>query len=212
LPISVHTTGGCLNLNAPASAGSPERQSSVFGSGPVISWGTSAAPKVVRFYDLMGRHEHARFRTTDWLSASAAAESIEGFGGMAWQRVDVSVEGVRAVRLSVRPNVAQPYVFGFAIDPDLGSDAGDDTSGYDSARSMVYVADRDRAFGIVLLDGNRAGPATIWQYGAARFSPGEPERVWAAQRVGARNLIAGRGDSFWFPAQSDQPRARTPSC
>lgn len=199
--IVVNNTTGCANLNlASASMSSismpqDKNASSVFGAGPVLSWGSANSVKAVRLYDLMGAHESSTFGNREWLARDGGAESAISFGEIQWTKVDLGVNDVTAFRFLVTPFDRQAYVFGFAVDPDLGTDAGDDQTGFDAVRNMTYAVDGEKSFGIILLNSQMAGPSSIWQYGAARFSPSDYSSIWKAQRAAGRSMLAGRGDA-----------------
>lgn len=214
LLINVHTTSGCLELDVVSSArvdndAVQPGQSSVFGAGPVVSWGSANAPNVLKFYDLMGRHDRPKFQDSGWLSIRSGADSANALGAITWERTELPIEGVRAIQFSVSPRNQAPYVFGFAVDPDLGRNAADDASGIDTSRGLVYAIDSGRAFGILLLNQRGVGPAAVWQYGASCFSPSDPKRIWLAQRARGRHLISNPGDAQFIlssPGESGSGR------
>jgi hypothetical protein len=177
---------------APPQKGMVAPVSEIFGGGPWVSWGSVDAPGAIRFYDLLGAHDApATFGTTAWLSQDVGAAADAGATGpITWRRLDIEAPGTYAVIFTAAARATKAsYRFAFAVDPDLGAEPADDRSGYDGARGMVYVFDRDRAIGFLLR--NAAGDAmeAAQEYGVGRWAPTSPVAAWEAQRAGGVHLI-----------------------
>lgn len=127
-----------LNANTvSASNGMSAEDWGLFGGGPWLSSGTVNAPRLVRFYELMGMHDRSsRFVTRDWLSALSASALDEANGfSVSTTRSTVSLKNAMLLDFAVAPPIGGgSFAFGMALDPDLGSNAGDDENGYDATR------------------------------------------------------------------------------
>ena len=162
----------------------------LFGGGPWISWGTAAAPRGVRFYDLWGAHDAPGFSTKSWVDDSAAGEAVPG---TAWRldRVqrDLALMGARAIDFTVTAPTTASYVFGLAFDPDLGADPADDVSGYDRTRGLAFVTDASGAVGLLLRTGGDDALVSLQEYGVGRWAPRLATEIRAAQRTRGVNLV-----------------------
>lgn len=162
----------------------------LFGGGPWISWGTASAPRGVRFYDLWGAHDAPGFSATSWVDDSAAAEAVPG---TAWRvdrvRRDLSLAAARAIDFTVTAPTTATYVFGLAVDPDLGADPADDVGGYDRTRGLTYVTDASGAVGFLLRTGGDDALVSLQEYGVGRWAPRLATEIWAAQRTRGVNLV-----------------------
>jgi hypothetical protein len=120
----------------------------------------------------------------------AARAAGRGRGGeLAWAPRELGLANVRALAFSVRGPAAGSYVFGFAVDPDLGASAADDVASYDPGRGLVLVADAGRAVGILLRDDTGNAIAGLQEYGVGRFAPATGDGAWAAQRMPGVHLV-----------------------
>jgi hypothetical protein len=156
----------------------------LFGAGPWIGWGSSATPNVVRLYDLWGMPDRVSpFGETAWFDGTSGrfADAETGWE-VVWARRDLTLADVRAFEFSVAGAEARAYVFGFAVDPDLGPNAADDVASWDPVRGLLMVADGSRAVGFMLR--NAAGNAlrSVQEYGVGHFAPTTADYAWAAQR------------------------------
>lgn len=167
----------------------------IFGAGPVITWSEGGVPRALHFYHLMGSHDvRSPFESPAWLTLDRGEVSNGDHpGGLAWTREPIT--GGAVYHFTVRPPTAGEYTFGFSLDPDLGTSAVDDRSGFDPASGMVYVHDGTRAAGVLLRHasgGNALASAT--QFGTGRFAPASAARVNEAQRRRGVTLVPGPSD------------------
>lgn len=163
----------------------------LFGVGPWIGWGGSATRNVMRLYDLWGMPDRVSpFGETAWLDGTGGrfADAETGWE-VVWARRDLTLADVQAFEFSVAGVGARPYVFGFAVDPDLGPNPADDVASWDPVRGLLTVADGSRAVGFLLR--NAAGNAlrSVQEYGVGRFAPTTADYAWAAQRRPGVQLV-----------------------
>jgi hypothetical protein len=196
LNITVCTVPGCL-LAPLIGAQSPSDDWPLFGGGPVLTWSSAGAARATRFYDLLGAHEgETLFRERAGLLASSGATVTRLDGGRLDWRVRANNPQWRASEFSLSPPPgSSDVVFGLAIDFDLGRDAADDRSGFDSGRGLLYAVDSDgSAVGLMLRAGSANALASVVQYGAKRFAPTQPADLFRAQRRSGRDLLDMRDD------------------
>jgi hypothetical protein len=169
-----------------------------FGGGPWIAWGSAAAPRVARLYDLLGMHDlPSAFGEAAWLDQAGGTEEAEALPwAVRWEPRRLSTTEVRAFTLNVSPTDGRlAYRFGFALDPDPGPDAADDATGWDGTRALAYVHDGERAVGFLLRDGAGANALVgVQQFGLARFAPRTVTEAWTAMRSASVRLLGGRSD------------------
>jgi hypothetical protein len=165
---------------------------SLFGGGPWISWGSTAGRQSLRFYDLLGMHDgNTAFANPAWIDGGNGSVT----GQLTWQPRDLGLAGARAFDfVTTRGGSAASYVFGLAIDPDLGANPVDDASGYDAGRGMVYITDTDRAIGILLRDATGNALFSGQQFGVGRWAPTTAWAAWQAQRQSGVHLLPGQRD------------------
>jgi hypothetical protein len=106
----------------------------------------------------------------------------------------LTVPDARVFEFAVTPSEPGAYVFGMALDPDIGPNPADDASGYDATRGLVYAHDAGAAVGFLLRAGRANTAHSVQQYGVARPSPRLPADVWRAQRAGGVFLLTGARD------------------
>jgi hypothetical protein len=163
----------------------------LFGAGPWIGWGAGQVEGVVRLYDLWGDHDRpSAFSDIAWLDGRGGRfeDPITGWE-MAWVPHDLGSEKVRAFDFSISGGPNRPYVFSFAVDPDLGRNAADDVASYDPERGLLVVADAGAAVGLLLRGGKDNALASVQEYGVGRFAPTTAEYAWAAQRRPGIHLV-----------------------
>ena len=174
--------------------GSPAGTNTMFGGGPLVAWREGGKPHALQFYQLMGMHTvRTAFVSREWFELARGSVRNEPWpGDISWRRTES--KGVVAWEFSVNPPAMGEYVFGFALDPDLGDEVADDASGYDSVSGMVYASDAEGAVGFLLRDGGSNALASVEQYGTTRFAPASPQRTWDAVRSPGVNLLNGKSD------------------
>ncbi len=167
----------------------------IFGSGPWITGGTERTPELARFYDLTGLHdEYTPFAEQTWFTGdSGMASDSRARWNLAWTKLHEVDPDARGFEFTVTPLRGEPYEFGFAIDPDLGSPV-DDESGYDPTRGMVYVYDGDMAVGFLLLGSDGDALSKVREYGARTQAPRADELAWSATREDGIQLASGPDD------------------
>jgi len=172
----------------------PSEGGSVFGAGPLLMWTEGSAPRALQFYQLMGNHSvRSPFETVSWLEDEGGKVSNAPYlGTVSWQHELLT--GGASYSFTVEPPTSGAYVFGFALDPDLGDDAADDSSGYDQDTGMLYAADGSRAIGFMLRSGKGNALATVVQYGTHRFAPLSPTRLADQVLRGGIDLLPGPSD------------------
>lgn len=169
LTIGVATVPSCYSLAAsPEVAGqmntipqSESASSSLFGGGPLLVQGSPASPRITQLYDLMGSYNVPPFTSVDWLQQAGGHHFLPDGTSLIWSRIHTDPNGPIIFRFSVSASTDEPYSFGFAADPDLGSNPANDRSGYDASRKMVYAFDDEAAWGMIIED--RSG--TLRRYG-----------------------------------------------
>ena len=192
LPITVCTVTQSCGSQRLAQA--PGKDGALFGGGPVLAWIEAGKPQALQFYQLMGAHTGpSPFTSNTWFNEmGGSARNTPWPGSVAWRRAES--DGVIAWDFHVEPPTAGEYVFGFALDPDLGVSAADDASAYDPVSRTVYVSDATKAVGFLLRSEGRDAMATVVQYGTKRFAPVSASRTWEAARQGGVNLLTGNSD------------------
>lgn len=192
------TSGAMLSANSIASSNESSSENwGFFGGGPWISSGTAAAPRLLRFYELMGMHDQpSRFVTRDWVTAlnGPAMEQANGFGVAYTRSATLSKDALLFDFTVTLPSGGGNFVFGMALDPDIGSSAADDESGYDASRGLVYAMDNSAAVGYMLLKGGKNAIYSVDQFGTRRFAPRQPNVAWQLQRTAGARLQNGRSD------------------
>ena len=195
LHIIVCNVAGCgtapvSQLAATTSAEDPHW--SIFGGGPWLSWGSTSNRQSLRFYDLLGMHDGSTaFTNAAWIDGGSGSIT----GQFTWQPRDLGLASARAFDfVTTRGGGTPAYVFGFAIDPDLGGSPVDDASGYDAGRGMLYITDTDRAIGILLRDATGNTLSSVQQFGVGRWAPTTAWTAWQAQRQSGVHLVAGQRD------------------
>jgi hypothetical protein len=81
-----------------------------------------------------------------------------------------------------------------ALDPDIGTTAANDVSGYDAARGLVYVSDGSGAVGYLLRDASGNALRVVRQYGVGNFAPAIPSDAATAQQSVGVHLMSGPRD------------------
>lgn len=168
----------------------------LFGIGPWLSWSSAAGPQAVRFYDLLGMHDHpSRFTDRSWVSDSnGVTASAQPFEVTTTRSPSTTTDRATAYGFSIQANDDAPYVFGIALDPDLGQNPTDDESGFDATRGMVYVLDAERALGFLIRSQSGNALASAQQVGVGRWAPTSAGQAWQLQRQTGTRLLAGRRD------------------
>jgi len=159
----------------------------LFGAGPWLGWGSPDVGRTLRLYDLWGMHDRQTpFTDAAWFTGPGGTVTDPETGwAVTWTPRDLGITNVRGVDLTVTDARTRPYVFSMAVDPDLGTNGGDDVGTYDAARGLVLVADAETALGFLLLDaGGRNALASVQEYGVGRWAPTVSAVAWAAQRAG----------------------------
>ena len=192
LPITVCTVTQSCGSQRLAQA--PGKDGALYGGGPVLTWIEAGKAQALQFYQLMGAHTGpSPFTSNTWFDeVGGSARNTPWPGTVTWRRAES--EGVTAWDFDVEPPTAGEYVFGFAVDPDLGGNAADDASGYDPVSHTVYVSDATKAVGFLLRSGGKDALATVVQYGTKRFAPASASRTWEAARQGGTALLTGKSD------------------
>lgn len=167
---------------------------STFGAGPMIA----VDGELSSFYDLArGGAPNTDFVTPQWLQASStakvgAARLRDGRVQMEW--AITTQPGRRRIDLDLYGTGTREVRFGFAWDPDVGSNAADDHSGYDGELGMVYAFDSGEAVGLLI---ERDGVRTklgVHQYGSKRFAPMSEARLLNDLGSASLNLMDGPDD------------------
>lgn len=169
----------------------------LFGGGPWLTWGGSAVPRAVRFYDLLGMHDLVNvFTSTNWLDSTGFQQAVSSAPwDLHWQRHQLALLDVLAFDFSTTGSQTIPYVFGLALDPDLGANAADDAAGFDARRGLTYVYDDNGAVGYLLRNpGGSDALVGVQQFGVARHPPVSMAETWSAQRFSGVRLLPGRSD------------------
>lgn len=182
----------------------------LFGGGPWVSWGTSSRPTVARFYDLLGMHDASgEFSAVGWLT-SALGTARARSATVAWTAEAAASTDARIIRIQSSGLAdSVPYVFGMALDPDVGPSAADDRTGYDSTRGLAYVFDGEHAVGFLLRNDRGANAiASLQQFGLRRWAPVDPRVAWAAQRRGGISLLSGASDVHLLLSAAQQVGSR----
>lgn len=195
-PVTVCSPGPCGLMAGPSEAQSGPLEWAFFGGGPWISWGTSASQQILRFYELMGMHDMpSLFTDRNWLSSKASNTIDAGAFRISFARREAGSSDALLVDFSVVPAEGTgSYVFGMALDPDVGTSAANDESGYDSNHRLVFAKDASSAVGYMLL--KHAGNAlySVDQYGTHHFAPAARSVNWTAQRAKGVRLHGGLSD------------------
>lgn len=173
------------NASSPALAAGAEVIGRVFGAGPWISWRAPTGPQAVRFYDLFGAHDAPEiFAAPGWLSQTEGVAADDALAPLTWTRTEFPGTRATAYTFTVAPRAdGTAYVFGFAVDPDLGVDPADDRTGYDASRGLVYVYDAQQAIGFLLLDPEKDALRSVQEFGVGRWAPTTAAAAWEAQRT-----------------------------
>jgi hypothetical protein len=183
---------------APPAAEAPVANGSwgVFGAGPWLSWGSAGGSHVVRLYDLWGMHDHpSPFGQVTWLDGGGGqVVGLDSLWAISWQPRILDLVDAKAWSFAITSKSRTPFVFGFALDPDLDPNPSDDQGGYDPNRGLVYTRDAGGAIGFLMRDAEGNALTSVQQYGVGRFAPAVSEEVWAAQRADGVNLLAGSRD------------------
>jgi hypothetical protein len=213
LNITVCTVPGCL-LASMIGAQSSNDDWPLFGGGPVMTWSSAGAARATRFYDLLGGHEgETSFRERAGLLFSSGSTVTRLDGGQLGWRLRANNPQWRASEFSVSPPPGSSgFVFGLAIDFDLGRNAADDWSGFDGSRGVLYAVDSDgSAAGLMLRAGTANALASVVQYGAKRFAPTQPADLFRVQRRSGRDLLGVRDDVQFLvsAAPIDRPATYT---
>ncbi len=201
LPITVCTvTQSCSGARSVFRP--PHRHGSLFGGGPILTWTSANGPEALQFYQLMGAHTvPSPFGSNSWFDLEGGSvRNAPWPGDVSWKRGESG--GIVTYEFDVDPPTAGEYVFGFAVDPDLGEDVADDIGGYDAASGMAYVSDGSEAMGFLLRAGGRNELAAVVQYGTGRFAPASAEATWKAVRQGGIDLLPGERDVQFVLAAS----------
>ncbi len=204
LPITVCTASqSCGTFAAPAQS-AKEPFESLFGIGPVVSWGTGSKARAIQYYQLNGLHTgNTSFRTTSWLAATSGSENTQLDGGTIGWTNSTTTDSVRIFDFDATPPFGQDWAFGLSIDPDIGTNAADDRSGYDSDLGLLYAFDENGAVGYMLRENNKNAVYSVTQYGAKRFAPVGQHDVWQTQRQAGTRLMTGPSDiQFILSARS----------
>jgi hypothetical protein len=180
-------------MQAPnAAAAGAEVSGGIFGAGPWISWRAPSGPQAVRFYDLFGAHDAPEvFETPGWLAApDGVVVDDAAVAPLAWARTEFPGTRAAAYTFTIAPRAdGAAYVFGFAVDPDLGVDPADDRTGYDASRGLVYVYDAQQAVGFLLLDPEKDALRSVQEFGVGRWAPTTAAAAWEAQRTDGVSLM-----------------------
>jgi hypothetical protein len=185
--------------NAPA-AGGPELQAAadwgLFGAGPWLSWRSGDEARVLRFYDLWGNPEReTALADARWIEAAGGQVTDAPTGwALTWTPRDLGLADARGFDFAVGGSGGQAYVFGLAVDPDLGPNGGDDVASYDSGRGLVLVADANRAVGFLLRDASGNALRALQEYGVGRWAPTTAQAAWAGQRDPGVRLVGSPRD------------------
>jgi hypothetical protein len=196
LAITVCSSPGCEPANAPVAlsgslSGEGATAWNVFGAGPWIGWGESPWPNVLRWYDLWGMHDRlGAFENPAWLEGTGGrfADIATGWD-VTWAWRDLGLADVRVFDFTLAGAGTRPYVFGTAVDPDLGANAADDVASWDAERGLVIVADASRAVGFLLRRAGKDALASAQEYGVGRWAPTTADYAWAAQRAAGTRLV-----------------------
>jgi hypothetical protein len=137
----------------------------------------------------------SQFRLPDWIDGDGGRfDDFPTGWSVEWIPEEALSTDARSIRFTVSGTAAS-YVFGMALDPDLGPDGSDDVVSWDASRGLVLVVDRHEAVGFLLRDGaGRDAIASVQEYGVGRWAPTVPDAAWAAQRVGGAWLVGSPRD------------------
>ena len=177
------------------------RKRALFGAGPLLGWMNNGTARVVQFYQLMGMHTVASvFASSEWLDEKGGRVGNGPWpGDLSWERREA--EGIVTYSFEIDPPTTGEYVFGFAVDPDLGTSAAEDVSGYDALSGMAYVTDGTKAMGFLLKVAGRSAHGSVVQYGTRRFAPTSANETFKALRLEGAYLLPGKSDvQFMFAA------------
>lgn len=193
LHVEVCTTGNCFEFASLASVqdNSGPTNNVLFGIGPVVSWNGGG----VRFYDLFGSHDVVSPLNTPESLKSAGVETggLEG-AQISWSPLPHAYTDVDLAKVDLTLADSREATFGMAVDFDLGPDAADDQSGYDSSTGMAYVYDSGSAAGILLRRNRSNAITSVQQFGIRRLPPTSVAATQVAQRTQSVSLISGRSD------------------
>ncbi|HEX6588664.1 MAG TPA: hypothetical protein VF039_06550 [Longimicrobiales bacterium] len=140
-----------------------------FGGGPLVVDGE----RVVPLYSLTGGSPgHSPFRQRDWLTTARHSDSqfeLAGGGALVWSVPYASADSVMLdFALSDLPAGSTT---GFTWDPDVGTDASNDRSGYDPVSGTVFVHDEGGAVGLRFERNGNPIQLGVQQFGARRLAP-----------------------------------------
>jgi hypothetical protein len=184
----------CEGPNAPPARGAEIEATAdwgLFGAGPWLSWGSDDEARVLRFYDLWGNPEReSAFSDASWIEGPGGQLTDPATGwGLTWTPRDLGLADARGFDFTASGPSGQSYVFGLAVDPDLGPNGGDDVASYDSGRGLVLVADASRAVGFLLRSASGNALRSVQEYGVGRSAPVTGETAWTAQREAGVRLV-----------------------
>lgn len=164
----------------------------IFGAGPVLSVRPGEA---ISFYSLAGVHDAATpFSGSEWQGGGSGVLGESGSAAdLQWEADRLGQSAIR-LRFSDSTGVAQGSFFGFAWDPDVGSHAHDDRSGYDERSGLLYVFDEEQAAGLLLRRNGAHAVSSAWQYGSRRFAPTAPSEVARVLRSSGFDLLRETDD------------------
>ena len=183
----------------PVGGGSPDVAMDSWGFfGGGLWLAARGAAAATRLYDLLGEHDApSPFADRSWFyTGTGGTAAPVGVGQtVMWQPLPLGLADARAFGFTAGSRVAGPVELAVALDPDLGADASDDRTGFDRARSMVYVYDQDQAVGYMLRDSTGADALScVTQYGLRRRPPRSGQATLAAMRCGGVSLLQGPSD------------------
>jgi hypothetical protein len=195
LHVIVCSIPGCERNAPPPPAPSPGVETAadwgLFGLGPWLTWGSGSVPGVLRWYDLWGNPEReTALGDVRWVEGAGGevADAATGWN-LSWTPRDLGLTDVRAFDFTVTGPGGQAYVFGLAVDPDLGPNGGDDVASYDGRRGLVVVANGSAAAGFLLRSAGGNAIGSLQEFGVGRWAPTTGDATWAAQREPGIHLV-----------------------
>lgn len=202
-PATASRTTGVPSVSNAAVLGQPvviqEAVAGHFGAGPWISRDGSRDSATVQLYSLAGRHDGATstsprpnsFALPRGIATRRNATLDSGFVTLTEVRKDASPAASTIYLVSDRLKPGGSYHVSYAIDPDLGTQPGDDKLIWVDSLSAVVVADPDSGAIAYGWAGATSGArVSLREYASTDGlqEPGGPKEAYLEQRASSRPL------------------------
>ena len=192
----------CSQFCTPETAQGQADGGDVFGAGPILLGGAGGDSDVIALYDLAGDYlPGTPFAEPGWLQSEGGATRVGGYQ-VSWNRASSQTPDIQQYVLDVVPEGGRPYLFGFAIDPDLSGSPANDRAAFDESLGIAYVHDATAAMAVILLDPENRAVRRIQQFGSRRPAP--PARAGMATVLALRNhTVHTDADDVQFVLQGE---------